>query len=136
MNCCKRLKYRIRGFFPADFPCSSVLKNDNTFMIMNASLSDQPGTHWLLFAQAGGQIFFADLIDKRFSDYTLMYKNKRPTIHELNQLLMIKQIQSANSVLCGLNCNYVAHIINKLKFPISFKFIDHDLIRFAKHMLF
>ena len=35
-------------------------------MIMNASPSDQPGTHWLLFAQAGGQIFFADPLGKRF----------------------------------------------------------------------
>ena len=44
----KHLKYRSRGIFPGDFICSSVLKNDNTFMIMKASPSDQPGTHWLL----------------------------------------------------------------------------------------
>ena len=62
---CKQLKYRFRSIFLAVLPCSSVLKNNNTFMIMNASPSDQPGTHWLLFAQAGGQIFFADPLDKR-----------------------------------------------------------------------
>ena len=45
INRCKHLKHRFRGVFPADLPCSSVLKNDNTFMIMNASPSDQPGTH-------------------------------------------------------------------------------------------
>ena len=81
INRCKHLKYRFRGVFPADLPCSSVLKNDNTFMIMNASPSDQPGTHWLLFAQAGGQIFFADPLGKRLCDYPLVYKIMRCTIH-------------------------------------------------------
>ena len=100
VNRCKHLKYRFRGIFPADFLCSSVLKNNNTFMNMNASPSDQPGTHWLLFAQAGGQIFFADPLGKRLYDYLLVYKNMRRTIHEGNQLLMKKPIQSADSVLC------------------------------------
>ena len=135
VNRCKHLNYRFRGIFPADFPCSPKLKNDNTFMIMNASPSDQPGTHWLLFAQAGGQIFFADPIGKRLYDYPLVYKNMRRTIHEANQLLMKKPIQSADSVLCGL-CIYVAHVIITNRFPIGFKLNDHDLIRFAKHMLF
>ena len=136
INRCKHLKHRFRGVFPADLPCSSVLKNDNTFMIMNASPSDQPGTHWLLFAQAGGQIFFADPLGKRLCDYPLMYKNMRRTIHEGNQLLLKKPIQSADSVLCGLYCIYVAHVIITNKFPIGLKLNDHDLIRFAKHMLF
>ena len=57
-------------------------------MSMNASPSDQPGTHWLLFAQAGGQIFFADHIGKILYDYPLVYKNMRRTIHKVNQLLM------------------------------------------------
>ena len=102
VNRCKPFKYRFRGIFPADFPCSSVLKNDNTFIIMNASPSDQPGTHWLLFAQADGRIFFADPLGKRLYDYPLVYKNMRRTILERNQPLMKKPIQSADSVLCGL----------------------------------
>ena len=72
VNGCKPLKYRFRDIFPADFLCSSVLKNDNTFMIMNASASNQHGTHWLLFAQAGRQIFFADPLGKRLYDYPLV----------------------------------------------------------------
>ena len=103
---------------------------------MNAPLSDQPGTHWLLFAQAGGHKFFADPLGKRLCDYPLVYKNMRRLIHEGNQLLMKKLIQPADSVLCGLYCIYVAHVIITNKFPICFKLNDHDLIRFAKHMLF
>ena len=121
LNRCKHLKHRFRGIFQPDFPCSSVLKNDNTFMIMNASPSDQPGTHWLLFAQAGGQIFFSDPLGKRLYDYPLVYKNMRRTIHEGNQLLMKKPKQSADSVLCGLYCTYVAHVIITIRFPIAFK---------------
>ena len=90
INRCKHLKYRFRGIFQADLPRSLVLKNDNTFMIMNASPSDQPGTHWLLFAQAGRQKFFADPLGKRLCDYPLVYKNMRGTIHEGNQLLIKK----------------------------------------------
>ena len=105
-------------------------------MIMNASPSDQPGTHWLLFAQAGGQIFFADALGKRLCDYPLIYKNMRRTIHEGNQLLMKKTTQSADSVLCGLYCFYVAHVIITNKLSIGFKLNDPDLIRLAKHMLF
>ena len=96
----KHLKFCFRGNFPADFPCSTVLKNDNTFKIMTASLSDQPGTYLLPFTQAGGQIFFADPLGKRLCDYPLVYKNMRRSIHEGNQLLMKKPIQSADSVLC------------------------------------
>ena len=91
INRCKHLNYQFKRFFPADFPCSSVSKNDNTFMIMNASPSDQPGTSWLLLAQAEGQIFFADPLGKRLYDYPLVYKNMRRTIHERNQLLMKNQ---------------------------------------------
>ena len=72
-NRCKHLKNRFGGIFPADFPCCLVLKNDNTFMIMNASPSDQAGTHWLLFAQAGRHIFLADPLGKRLYDYPLQY---------------------------------------------------------------
>ena len=49
---------------------------------------------------------------------------------------MKKPIQSADSVLCGPYCIYVAHVIIKNRFPIGFKLNDHALIRFAKDMLF
>ena len=55
---CKHLKHRFCGIFLANLAFNTILKRDNTFMIVNASNSDQPGTHWLLFAQAVGQIFF------------------------------------------------------------------------------
>ena len=105
-------------------------------MNMNASPSDQTGTHWLLFAQAGGQIFLEDPLGKRLYDYPLVYKNIRRTIQEGNQLRMKKPKQSADSVLCGLYCIYVAHAVITNRFQIGFKLNDHDLIRFAKHMLF
>ena len=40
-------------------------------MIVTASISDQPGTHCLLFAQARGEIFFADPPDKK-KDYMII----------------------------------------------------------------
>ena len=132
---CKHLKHRFCGIFPANLAFNTILKRDNTFMIVNASNSDQPETHWLLFAQAGGQIFFADPLGRSLHNYPHVYKNMRRSIHEGNQILMNKPIQSANSVLCGLYCIYVAHVIISSKFPIGFKVNDHDMMSFAKHMM-
>ena len=50
-------------------------------------------------------------------------------------VFMSEPIQSANSVLCGLYCIYVAHVILIPKIPIGFKVKDHDMMRFAKHMM-
>ena len=60
INRCKHLENNFDAFFYANLTFKTILKCDNTFMIVNASNLDQPGTHWLLFAQAGGhflQIF-------------------------------------------------------------------------------
>ena len=70
INRCKRLKHRFRGIFPAKLAYRSILKRDKTFMIVNASNSDLPGTHWLLFAQAGGHFSLHILMNK---DYTIIY---------------------------------------------------------------
>ena len=63
---CKHLEHRFCGIFPANLAFNTILKRENTFMIVNASDSDQPGTHWLLFAQAGGQIF-ADPLGRSYT---------------------------------------------------------------------
>ena len=104
-------------------------------MIVNASNSDQPGIHWLLFAHTGGQIFFADPLGRSLQNYPYVYKKTRRSIHEGNQIEMNKPIQSVNSVLCGLYCIYVAYNIISSKFPRGFKVNDHDMMRFASHIM-
>ena len=104
-------------------------------MIVNASNSDQPGTHWLLFAQTGCQFFFADPLGQRLHNYQYVYKYMRLSLHEGNQIMMNKPIQSANTVLCGLYCIKFAHVIVSSKFLIGFKVNDYDLMRFAKDII-
>ena len=134
---CKHLKYRFEGIGPAN--CPLALKKDETFLIVNASNSDQPGTHWLLFARAVGQVFFADPIGRKLTTYRNVYKYARRfmSLHdgETNQILMNRPIQSANSVLGGLYCVYVAHLIITSRFPLGLKVNGHYMMRFAKHML-
>ena len=134
INQCKHLKHLFWGIFPANLVIRTILKRDNYFMIVNTSNPDQPGTHWLLFVQAGGQIFFKDHLGQGLHNYPHVYKYMRCSIHEENQILMNKPIQSANSVLCELYCIYVAHVIILSKIPIGFKVIDYDMMRFANHM--
>ena len=116
-NRCKHLKHRFRGIFPAYLAFNTILKRDQ------------------LFAQACGQIFLADALGRSLHNYPHVYKNMRRSIHVENQILMNKPIQSAISVLCGLYCIYVAHVIISSKFPIGFMVNDHDMMRFAKHMM-
>ena len=47
INRCKHLKHQFRGIFIANLAFRTILKRDKTFMIVNASKSDQPGTHAL-----------------------------------------------------------------------------------------
>ena len=49
---------------------------------------------------------------------------------------MKKAIQSAYSVLCGLYCIYVAHVIITKKNSTGFKLNDNDLIKIANSMIF
>ena len=137
INRCKHLKCRFDGIGPANYPLA--LKKDKTFLIMSASNSDQPGTHWLLFARADGQVFFADPLGQKLTTYPNVYKYARRlmSLHdgETNQILMNRPIQSENSVLCGLYCVYVAHLIITSRFLLGLRVNDHDMMRFAKHML-
>ena len=55
INRCKRFKHRFEGIGPAN--CPLTLKKDKAFLFVNASDSDQPGTHWLIFALADGHVF-------------------------------------------------------------------------------
>ena len=48
---------------------------------------------------------------------------------------MNKPIQSANLILSGRFCIYVAHDIISIKFAIGFNVNDHDMMRFAKRMM-
>ena len=70
---CKHLKHRFRGIFPPNLVFRTILKRGNTFMIVNASNSEQPETHWLLIAQAGGQFFFADSLGQGLHNYPHVY---------------------------------------------------------------
>ena len=47
----------IERLFLVNLAFSTILKHDNILMVMNASNPDQPGIHWLIFAQADDQFF-------------------------------------------------------------------------------
>ena len=102
INRCKHLNSCFRGIFLSNLAVRTILKRDNTFMIVNASNSDHPGTHWLLFNQAGDQMSFADPFGQGLHNYPHVYKFMRYSIQEGNQKLINKPIQSANLVVGGV----------------------------------
>ena len=46
---CQKLKHKFRGVFAADNFLSKL--KSNTFLIVNPSKSQSPGTHWLLICK-------------------------------------------------------------------------------------
>ena len=76
VNRCDHRKKRFRGFC-AKF--CGLFCTEKRFLHKKKHLTSpsyQHGAHWLLFAQAGGQIFFADPLGKRLYIYPLVYKKK------------------------------------------------------------
>ena len=120
INQCKHLQQRFCGIFAANLAFNTKLKRDNTFMIVNASDSGQPGTHWLLFAQAGGRFFLQILLDEAYAIIRMYKKKYGRSIHEGNKILINKPIQSANWVFRGLYCIYFAHVKISTKFSYRF----------------
>ena len=130
---CKLLKHKFLGVFAANiFP--KVLQ-PNSFIIVNASTSDYAGTHWLLLCVKYKNLIFADPLGQPIFFYKDLYRRLVSTQVDVQlcQVLENQPIQIQDSKLCGLFCNYIAHLI--FSFQPIVKFTDNDLIRFALHMM-
>ena len=56
------LKYRYRGSFPSDYV--PTLDND-TFAIINTQPSNMEGEHWIMIANSGQKLYFADSLGRK-----------------------------------------------------------------------
>ena len=106
---CQKLKHKFHGVFAADnFP--SKLKS-NTFLIVNASKSQSPGTHWLLICKKNAHLLFADPLERSLSSYKNIYQRLAKNNVQFHLWLENQPIQCQNSELCGLFCTFIAHLI-------------------------
>ena len=65
------LKFKFRGVFAADlFP---ILKS-NCFIIVNASDSSKPGSHWILLYYHDNKMYFADPLGFSVTNYRAIYQ--------------------------------------------------------------
>ena len=129
---CRKLKYKFCGVFAANnFPQKFP---KNSFLIVNASPSNNPGTHWLLLCNRNKKIIFADPLGQSIIAYRDLYRRLSDTNAQICQFLEYQPIQSQNSELCGIFCIYIAHIMFS-KGQIV-KINDVQLLRFALHMMF
>ena len=130
---CKILKHRFLGVFAANnFP--KILQR-NSFIIVNASTSDNAGTHWLLLCVKNKNLIFADPLGQSVLFVKDVYRRLVSTQGDVQlcQALENQPIQRRDSKLCGLFCIYVAHLI--FSFQPIVKCTDNDFIRFALHMM-
>ena len=130
---CKLLKHKFLGVFAANsFP---KILQPNSFIIVNASTSDNAGTHWLLLCVKNKNLIFADPLGQPIVLYKNVYRRLVSTQGDVQlcQVLENQPIQSRDSKLCGLFCIYIAHLI--FSFQPIVKCSDNDLIRFALHMM-
>ena len=97
---CRKLKYKFCGVFAANnFPQKFP---KNSFLIVNASPSNNPGTHWLLLCNRNKKIIFADPLGQSIIAYRDLYRRLSDTNAQICQFLEHQPIQSQNSELCGL----------------------------------
>ena len=130
---CKLLKHKFLGVFAANnFP---KILQPNSFIIVNASTSDNAGTHWLLLCVKNKNLIFADPLGQPIVFYKNLYRRLVSTQGDVQlcQVLENQPIQSRDSKLCGLFCIYIAHLI--FSFQPIVECSDNDLIRFALHMM-
>ena len=130
---CKLLKHKFLGVFAANkFP---KILQPNSFIIVNASTSDNAGTHWLLLCVKNKNLIFADPLGQPIVFYKNVYRRLVSTQGDVQlcQVLENQPIQSRDSKLCGLFCIYIAHL--SFSFQPIVKCSDNDLIRFALHMM-
>ena len=129
----KLLKHKFIGVFAANnFP--KILQR-NSVIIVNASTSDNAGTHWLLLFVKNKNLIFTDPVGQTILFYKDVYRRLVSTQGDgqLCQVLENQPTQRRQSKLCGLFCIYIAHLI--FTFQLIVKFTDNDLIRFALHMM-
>jgi len=131
---CKLLRFRFMGVFAANnFP---PIKN-NSFQIVNASISSSIGTHWLLFCcKRNGQIIFADPLGLKMEVYSYIYRRSISLLYDnVTELLHASRpLQPIDSNACGLYCLYLAHEIFSRRYPKINYIEEVELHRFVKHM--
>ena len=108
INKCPHLKFKFRGVFAADlFP---ILKS-NCFIIVNASESSMPGSHWILLCYHDNNMYFAKPLGLSVTNYTTIYVRLMRYYQNVQELNAKFPLQQRNSELCGLYCIYIAHVI-------------------------
>ena len=129
---CRKLKYKFRGVLAANNFPQKIRKN--SFLIVNTSPSNSPGTHWLLPCNRIDKMIFADPLGQSIIVYRELYRRLSDSNAQICQFLEHEPIQSQNSELCGLFCIYIAHVIFSVRQIV--KINDIQLLRFALHMMF
>ena len=97
---CRKLKYKFRGVFAAnDFPQKG---RKIGFLIVNASPTNSPRTHWLLLCNRNYKIISADPLEQSIIAYRNLYHRLFDTNAQICQFFEHIPIQSQNSELCGV----------------------------------
>ena len=93
---CRKLQYKFRGVFAANNFPQNVRKN--SFLIVNASPFNSPGTHWRL-CNRNNKIIFADPLGQSIGAYRDLFHRLSDTNAQICQFLEHQPIQSQNSEL-------------------------------------
>ena len=91
---------RVRGEFAANNFQQKLHKN--SFLTVNASPSNSPGTNWLLLCNRNNDIMFADTLVQSIIAYGDLYRRLSDANAQICQFLEHEPIQSQNSEPCGL----------------------------------
>ena len=83
----------------------------NCFIIVNASDSSKPESHWILLYYHDNNMYFADALGLSVTNYRAIYERLMNYYQHVQELNANFPLQQGNSELCGLFCIYIAHVI-------------------------
>ena len=127
---CQKLKHKFRRVFAADnFP--SKLKS-NTFIIVNASKSQSPGTHWLLNCKKA--TVFCLLIPWTILVFLQEYLSTNcKKMYSFTNYLKTNQFKVKTQNCADSFCIFIAQLVFDNRQNVNC--IDFQLVRFALHMM-
>ena len=85
--------------------------------------------------QTKKKVYFAEPLGYPLENYQEVFKRVCRMYSQINEVFKSQPIQPIDSVLCGLYCIYIAHILFSSKVSLFIFMNDNDLMRFSEHML-
>ena len=126
------------GCFAEDEISRTTFQNFPCFLIVNIDHSSMPGSHWLAVGVFKDRVEIFDPLGFKFFNWSYIPCHLLKLLHRLSlsrRVVISKQIQSDESVLCAFYCIYYCVFRSSLSFSKLCQPFKHQLERNDKILI-